>query len=152
MGASTIIKTYFSPARLLGAIRGESFSFHFPRDLGTPDLLQLAMKCGPAPIAVAFDTPALESVATTFAGGLAIGLTKRLTLGRLELPAALKKSRGMAALAFFSSPSADADVVQLRFFDSQGIPLNEWELRELVQENPFPATTRLSPALSGVAA
>ena len=152
MGASTMIKTLFSPARLLAALRGESFLFHFPSDLGTPDLLQLAMKCGPAPIAVAFASPALSHVAATFSEGLALGLAKRRSLGLMPLPIALKKSRDRAALAYFSSPFEEADLLQLSFFDSEGVPLSELELRELVQGIPFPQATRLTPALSRLAA
>lgn len=152
MAASTMIKTLFSPARLLAVLNGERFLFQFPRDLGTPDLLQLAMKCGPAPIAVGYDAPALKHVAGTFGEGLALGLTKRHTLGLLTQPAALRKSRGRAALAYFSIAGGKGELFQLCFFDSEGVSLNELELRDLVQGNPFPQETRLSQALSGLAA
>lgn len=152
MGASTMIRTLFSPARLLAVLNGERFLFQFPRDLGTPDLLQLAMKCGPAPIAVAYAAPALKHVASTFGEGLALGLAKSHTFGLMTLTAALRKSRGRAALAYFSIPSKEADLFQLSFFDSEGISLSELELRDLVQGIPFPQVTRLSPALSRIAA
>lgn len=129
-------------SRLAEAISGDSFLFQFPRDWGTPELLQIAMKVAESGrrIAIAYASPAASHLAETLAqGACAIGPTDGL--GMTTLPAALRRSHGKAVLIYVSCPLDDVRLFQLSLLDENGVILGAQELEELVQSGCIAQTS-----------
>lgn len=120
-------------ARLSSAVGGDGLLFQFPRDLGTPELLQLAMQCGDSAVMLAYSSPAAEHLVSAFADGLA---APPIRAGLMTLAAAQREmlARRADALLYFSAPLGDSKLFQALFFDSRAVALGENELKSLLAE------------------
>jgi hypothetical protein len=138
---ATTAHVSLAQARLLKAITPEGLLFHFPRNLGTPELLNLALNCAASGqrIAIAHASPSAAHIASTLAQAAGF-----IELGQLPAPAALRAAHGDASLLYIACPLADANFFHVSIFDANGVALSDPELRRLVLENRL-AQTRPTP-------
>lgn len=141
-------KTHVSlaTARLLRAISGDSILFRFPSDFGTPEILQLAMRCASvsAGAVIGYSSPAASHIAAALVEGMRGEQAHVDCLGLVTLPSALRLRGSNSILAYVACPLDDARLVSVSFFDSCGVALGNTELQNLVDDSLY-AQTRSAP-------
>jgi hypothetical protein len=118
--------------RLHQAISGEGFLFQFPRDIGTPELLRLAMAFeASGDAAVAYGSPSAKSIAEIFEEGLSFVGKRVEDFGQQTLPEVLRR-KCSRRLAYFTSPLGTSQLFHVSIFDEQGLALGGQGLHDLI--------------------